>query len=90
MSDRSLFNALCKLLGMWLTFQGLTSLVWAFHMSRYTGLNSTDPMAYSEWFSAAVTTAFGVFLCTRSSNLTRFLFRFDGSLDSEEPSDSET
>lgn len=27
MTERSLFNVLCKLLGMWLTFEGITTLL---------------------------------------------------------------
>jgi hypothetical protein len=90
MSERSLFNVLCKLLGMWMVFQGVTSLVWAFLASRYADQIPSDPPEFASWFSGAVTTVFGVFLCTRSSKLTRLLFGLDGALDSEGKTQSET
>jgi len=90
MSERSLFNILCKLLGMWMTFEGISSLVWAFLASRYSDQIHFDPPEMASWFSGAVTIAFGLFLCTRSSRLTQFLFELDGSLDSQEKFDSES
>jgi len=90
MSERSLFNVLCKLLGMWMVFQGITSLVWAFLASRYSDQIPFDPPEFASWFSGAVTTVFGVFLCTRSSKLTRFLFGLDASLDSDAANETNT
>lgn len=48
-----------------------------------------DPPEFASWLSGAVTTVFGVLLCTRSSKLTRFLFRLDGALDCDKETDTE-
>jgi hypothetical protein len=81
MTERSLFNVLCKSLGLWMTFQGVTALIWAFLASRYSEQIPFDPPEFASWFSGAASAAFGVILSTRSSKITRFLFGLDGPLD---------
>lgn len=83
MTERSLFNVICKFLGLWILYEGVTSLVWAFIASRYSDRIPFDPPEFASWFSGAVSTIFGLFLCGRSSWLTKVLFGIDGPLDEQ-------
>lgn len=81
MSERSLFNVICKFMGLWMLYQGATALLWAFIASRSTDRIAFDPTEAASWFSGAVATVFGLLLCGRSSLITRVLFGFDSPLD---------
>lgn len=81
MTERSLFNVACKLLGIWLLFRAMSAFVWAFLASRYADYFLTEPPEAFGWFSGAVALIFGIFLCYRSAWLTQLLFRIDGPLD---------
>lgn len=76
-TEKSLLNVACKILGLWMLIQGLSSVVWAFIASRSDGNTPFDPSEGSSWFSGAVFTTVGLFLCTRSSWITRILFQID-------------
>ena len=81
MTERSLFNVVCKITGLFFLLRGVSSLLWGFLASRYEGSAYFDPSEGASWFTGAVSTAIGLFLCCRSSSVTRFLFRLDGPLD---------
>ena len=83
MTERSLFNVACKLLGLWLMFRAVSASVWAFLAGRYSEHFLLEPPEAFGWFSGAVAMAFGLFLCCRSGWLTQLMFRIDGPLDSE-------
>jgi hypothetical protein len=83
MTERSLFNVACKLLGLYFFFRGVTSLVWAFLASRFDStLTPFEPTELASWFSGAVYTVFGFLFCGRSSWITQVMFRLDGAVDS--------
>ena len=81
MTERSLFNVICKIVGLWMLIQGISSLVWAFVASRSSGQVPFDPSEGASWFSGAVYTCLGLVLTCRSSAMTRFVFRLDAPLD---------
>ncbi|TWU42982.1 hypothetical protein Q31b_20160 [Novipirellula aureliae] len=83
MTERSLFNVACKLLGLWLLFRAVSAFVWAFLASRYASYFLTEPPEVFGWFSGTVALVFGLFLCCRSAWLTQLLFRIDRPLDAE-------
>jgi len=84
MSERSLFNVACKLLGLWLLFQSGTAFIWAFLMSRYnTNYSVFDPEEDLGWISGAVSMVVGLLLCCRSGWVTKLVFRIDGPLDAD-------
>ncbi len=85
MTERSLFNVACKILGLVLIMQGISSLVWAFLDSRFFERLQVSPSEASSWFYGAVYTTLGILFCARSSWITRFVFRLDGELDSRRP-----
>ena len=89
MTERSLFHVVCKIVGLWLLIQGISSLVWAFIASRYSGQIPFDPSEGASWFSGAVYTCLGLVLMCRSSAITRFVFRLDAPLD-ETDSDNDS
>ncbi len=89
MTERSLFNVACKILGLVLLMQGISSLVWAFLDSRFFERLHVSPSEASSWFSAAVYTLLGLLFCARSSWITRFVFRLDGELDSRPKNDGD-
>jgi len=81
MTERSLFNVVCKSTGLFVLLQGVSSTAWAFIASRYEGSTLFEPSEGASWFTGAVFTAIGLLLCCRSSSVTRFLFRLDSPLD---------
>ena len=83
MTERSLFNVVCKIAGLFILIQGITALVWGFLASRNTGNMPFHPSEGESWFTGAVFTALGFFLCCRSSAVTRLLYRLDGPLDEQ-------
>ena len=86
MSERSLFNVACKILGLWVIYGGLTSLIWAFLASRFADRVTIqfNPSEFDSWFFGGAQTVCGLLLCGRSSWLTRLLFGIDGPLDSRD------
>jgi len=82
MTEKSLFNVACKILGLVMLFQGLSSLVWAFIASRFSNNTLFDPSESASWFSAAVYTTVGLFFCARSSWVTKVVFRMDDDQES--------
>lgn len=84
MTERSLFNVACKLLGLWLLFRAGSAFVWAILASRYYDTYSVfDPSEDLGWTSCAVSLLIGLILCCRSGWLTQLMFRIDPSLDNE-------
>lgn len=83
MSERSLFNGACKIVGLWSVYSGVVSLFWAFLASRFSEQTwaAFNPSEVESWFFGGAQTVFGLLLCGRSSWLTRLLFGLDGPLD---------
>ncbi len=82
MSERSLFNVACKLLGLWLFFHAAAAFAWAFLAGRFDHTYSVfDPDEDLGWSSGAVWLIAGTFLCCRSGWLTQLIFRIDPPLD---------
>lgn len=90
MTERSLFNVACKLLGLFSLFRGISSLIWAFVASRFALEILFEPAEMASWFTGAGYIVFGLFLCASSSGVTRFLFRLDGPLDETQHHDLES
>ena len=87
MSERSLFNVACKLLGLWLFFHAAAAFVWAFLASRFDHTYSVfDPDEDLGWSTGAVWLIAGAFLCYRSGWLTQLIFRIDPPLDTDSTS----
>lgn len=87
MTERSLFNVACKIAGLWILFVGISSVLWGFLASRFHEDIYFDPPEAASWFSGALYIIFGLLLCGRSSWLTRLMFRLDGPLDEQSPSE---
>lgn len=88
MTERSLFNVACKLLGLWWFATGVGGLVWAFLASRFSSPELPfDPPESTSWLAGALYAALGMFFCARSSWVTRFMFTLDGELDSRQQSE---
>ena len=85
MTERSLFNVVCKIVGLWLFFEGASSLLWAFAASRFYDIGPFHPPESFSWFAGALYVVFGLLLAGRSSWFTRFMFRLDGPLDEQAP-----
>ena len=86
MSERSLFNVACKLLGLWLFFHAAAAFVWAFLASRFDHTYSVFDQAVDfGWSTGAVWLIAGAFLCCRSGWLTQLIFRVDPPLDTDAP-----
>lgn len=83
MTERSLFNVACKLLGLWLLFRAASSFFWAFLASRYSEQFLLEPPEAFGWYLGTVSLLFGAFLCCRSGWITQRLFAIDVPLDCE-------
>jgi len=89
MTERSLFNVACKLIGVWLLFHAGSAFVWAFLASRFNHNYSVfDPEEDMGWSTGTTWLIVGAFLCCRSGWLTQLVFRIDPPLDSEPPAAS--
>jgi hypothetical protein len=83
MTERSLFNVACKLLGLWWLSQGVGGLIWAFLASRFASPELPfDPPESTSWMAGALYAMLGLFFCARSSWVTRVFFALDRELDS--------
>lgn len=86
MTERSLFNVVCKLIGLWLLFRAAWAFIWAFLTSRfYENYSVFHPEEELGWSTGAVWLLVGLFLCSRSGWLTQMVFRIDPPLDGEPP-----
>lgn len=56
MTERSLFNVLCKSAGVFLLLRGVASLVRVFLASRCEGSTYFEPTAGASWFVGALST----------------------------------